>query len=159
MGNEAGKLVREVTRPVRDVAEGVPVVGHSAAKVLRETARIVDQGTTPVQEPIKGLVNDVTGARKRENTRLDAEKERLINEAKNRVAAQRVGNEGNIQAIMAEQINVLRAEIAQAERENVGIGAEGEGAERIPNPIFAFEECSLGRTEELALILGLAQPN
>ncbi|MGD0465473.1 MAG: hypothetical protein ABSA84_02130 [Gammaproteobacteria bacterium] len=149
-------LLKEITKPFREVVKAVPIVGHTAAKIIRETARVADQVTKPVQEPIKGLVNDVTGARKRENTRLDAEKQRLINESKNRVMAQKANNAANIREIMATQINVLRAEIHRAEKDNIADAAGGK-EERILNPIFAYEECSTGQTKELALILSAQQ--
>ena len=147
---------KEITKPFREVVRVLPIVGPPAAKIIRETARVADQATKPVQEPIKGLVNDVTGARKRENTRLDAEKQRLINESRNRVMAQKVNNAANIREIMTTQINVLRAEIQRAERNNIADAVVGS-EERILNPIFSYEECKTGQTKELALILAAQQ--
>ena len=58
---------KEITKPFREVTRAVPIFGQPAAIIIREAVRVADQAT----EPVKSLVNDVTGARERENKRLD----------------------------------------------------------------------------------------
>ena len=147
-------LFKSITR----VFHHVPVVGT----VIRETARVADQVTNPVQSVAKSAVNEVTGSRKRNNRRLDAQKEQLIREAQQRVEINRQKDENNIRQIMADEIAALRLGIENAEREisNEVIDAEGDDVETIiPNPFFAYEECRLGTTQELTLILQMDRNN
>lgn len=136
-------------KSITNAFHGVPVAGT----ILREVVRVADQATAPVQEPIKDLVNDFTGARKRENKRLDEQKAQIIRDAQQRIAANIQANQQNQRAIIAAEANAVRAAIENVEREN---GVVEIDVERIPNPFLAYAECTLGTTEEIVLML---QPN
>ncbi|MGI9214424.1 MAG: hypothetical protein ACR2HS_01835 [Gammaproteobacteria bacterium] len=138
-------------KSITKVFHRIPIVGT----LIKPLAIVADKVTKPVQSVAKSTVNEVTGARKRNNRRLDAQKEQLIREAQQRVEINRQRDENNIRQIMADEVAALRAGIENVEREisNEVVETEGDVETIIPNPFFAYEECRLGTTQELTLIL------
>lgn len=128
----------------------VPIAGPVVAKVA-------DTITKPIQQPIKHVVNDVTGSRQRENSRLDDQKAQLVREAQQRVAANIQANQHNMREIMEAEVKIVREAIENAERDianDPNVLANQEESV-IPNPFLAYGECICGRTQELSLILQL----
>lgn len=152
---------KEITKPFREVTRAVPILGQPAAIIIREAVRVADQATGPVQEPVKSLVNDVTGARERENKRLDEQTAQLIREAQQRVAANIKADQHNIRDLMEKEANTVRAAMENAERNTTRDPNVETNTDQavIPNPFSAYTECKAGKTQELSFILRLDRTN
>ncbi len=150
---------KEITKPFREVTRLVPGVGPGAAIIVREVARVADNATKPVQEPVKSIVNDLTGVRERENKRLDNQKAQLIREAQQRVAANIQANQQNIRDLIVTEANAVRAEIEKIEKETASEIKVEIDQDIVTNPFFAYDDCRFGRTQDLKLILQLDDDN
>lgn len=101
-------LFKELTKPFRAVLKPIPIVGRPINKILRETARLADYITSPIQHAVKDTVNEVAGIRKRENKRLSKIKAELTREAQEHIANSRANEESNLRATIVAEINEVR---------------------------------------------------
>lgn len=151
-------LFKELTKPFRAVVRPIPLVGYTISKVLRETARVADQVTRPGQKIIKSAVAEVTGTRRINNRRVDAQKAQIIKEAKERILSNMQTEENNAREIIINEIKMIKSAVENLEQQiSDDMELEGEQGEDIEatNPFFAYDDCLHGETQDLNSILML----